>query len=105
MKFTTKTTVLGMKRGKGDFEGTAYDYTRIYVEQALDASKGDALGSAAEVYQIGSSSAFEQYKNLPFPHQAELDMELVTTGKQSKTVCVAYRPLVASPKAASQPGA
>lgn len=96
MRFTTKATVRGMKRGKGDYEGIDYDYTRIFVDQALDASKGDAIGTATEAYQIGSHEAFAQFSKLPFPHEAELDMELVTSGKVSKTVCVGYRPLVNS---------
>ncbi|GLR12891.1 hypothetical protein GCM10007907_16810 [Chitinimonas prasina] len=100
MRFTTKATVRGMKRGKGDYEGVEYDYTRIYVDQSLDGTKGDAIGSATEAYQIGSSEAYTQFSKLPFPHEAELDMELVTSGKVSKTVCVGYRPLVSS---ASQP--
>lgn len=102
MKFTTKVKVIGMKRSVGEYEGVKYDNTRIYVEQALDASKGDAIGSAVERYEIGTSTAFDQFKGLPFPHEAELEMELVTTGKASKTIVRAYRPLPAAPaKAAS----
>jgi len=96
MRFKTTVKVIGMKKSVGEFEGTKYDNTRIFVEQALDSTKGDAVGCAVERYEIGTSTAFEQYSKLNFPHQAELEMEIVTTGKVSKTVVRSYQPLPSS---------
>jgi len=101
MRFQAEVNVIGMKMGKGEVEGTSYDYTRVFVEQPLDTSRGEAVGSGVEAYQIGTSTVFAQFSKLPFPHKAVLDLELVTTGKTSKTVVHGYQPKAASAKPAS----
>ena len=41
MKFTSRITVQGIKGSKGTLEsGQAYDSTKIYVQTALDDTKG-----------------------------------------------------------------
>ena len=93
MKFKSMVTVLGMKASKGDFEGTAYDSTKVYVLTDLDASKGTAIGSSAAEYQLGKSEEFDKYKHLPFPIHGEADLEIVTNGKTQKTVMHGLRPV------------
>jgi len=105
MRFKTTVKVLGMKKSVGEYEGTKYDNTRIFIEQALDSSKGDAVGVAMERYEIGTSTSFDRFSKLPFPHEAELEMEIVTTGKVSKTVVHSYHPLTAGARPAGTPSA
>lgn len=95
MKFTGQMTVVGMKASKGDYEGTAYDSTKAFCLVDMDNSKGMMLGQACAEYTIGDSTELSKFKSLPFPFKAEADFELVTTGKQTKTVVRALRPLSA----------
>lgn len=94
MKFTQKINVVGMKSSKGTLEnGTGYDSTKVYALVDLDASKGTAKGMASSEFTLGSSEEFQAFKHLPFPFEAEADMEIVTNGKTQKTVMHALRPL------------
>lgn len=96
MKFNTRIKVLGMKSSKGDFEGTHYDSTKVYVETSLDESRGTARGFAAAEYVLGDSLSFDKFKHMNFPFTADADMEQITTGKAIKTVMHALTPVQAS---------
>lgn len=94
MKFTQNIQVVGMKSSKGQLEnGTAYDSTKVYALVDLDASKGTAKGMASSEFTLGTSEEFAAFKHLPFPFQADADMEIVTNGKTQKTVMHALRPV------------
>lgn len=85
MKFTQKINVVGMKSSKGTLEnGTGYDSTKVYALVDLDSSKGTAKGMASSEFTLGSSEEFQAFKHLPFPFEAEADMEIVTNGKTQK---------------------
>lgn len=87
MKFTQRIHVVGMKSSKGVLEnGTGYDSTKVYALVDLDASKGTAKGMASSEFTLGTSEEFAKYKHLPFPFEADADMEIVTNGKTQKTV-------------------
>jgi len=88
MKFQSEVTVTGMKPSKGDFEGTLYDSTKVYIEMELSPGKG----SASVEYSFGKSDEFAKYQHLPFPFVAVADMEIVTSGKTQKTVLTALKP-------------
>lgn len=94
MKMTNIVTVTGMKRSKGEYEGTAYDSTKFYIESDLDASKGNACGRATSDFTIGTSTEYDKYPHAPdaFPYQAEADFEIVTSGKETKLQLTALRP-------------
>lgn len=92
MKFTSDVKVVGMKGSKGEFEGTRYDSTKVYVETSLDESKGTAKGVSTVEYSFGTAEEFEKFKHLPFPFMAAADMEIVTTGKAQKTVMLGLKP-------------
>ncbi|MCI1042242.1 hypothetical protein [Caballeronia zhejiangensis] len=102
MKFNTQVKVLGMKSSKGTMDnGQSYDSTKVYVETALDDSKGNAKGYAVAEYPFGLSEEFAKYKHLPFPFMADATVEIVTTGKAQKTQLVELKPLeMAKQKAA-----
>lgn len=92
MKFNSDVTVVGMKGSKGEFEGTKYDSTKVYVETSLDESKGTAKGVSTVEYSFGSAEEFEKFKHLNFPFVAVAEMEIVTTGKAQKTVMLGLKP-------------
>ena len=94
MKFNTQVKVLGMKANKGTMDnGQAYDSTKVFVETALDGSKGNAKGFAVAEYALGLSAEFDKYKHLPFPFMADATVEIMTTGKVQKTVLSELRPI------------
>jgi len=100
MKFTTRIKINGMKASKGDYEGTAYDSTKVYVEVGLDDSKGMAKGTAGGEYTLGKSDEYEKFKHLPFPFLADCEMEMVTTGKEQRTLMRTCVPVELVKKAA-----
>jgi len=87
-----RVSVIGMKRSKGVLEnGNAYDSTKFYVLTKMDDRKGDAKGQAAVEYAYGDSKEYEKFQHLPFPFQADVDIEVVTTGttvRQAMTSCI-----------------
>lgn len=98
MKFKSEVTVLGMKSSKGEFEGTAYDSTKVYVLTDLDTSKGTAVGQASAEYALGKSEEFDKYKHLGFPVKGMADLEIVTNGRTQKTVMHAFVPVAGNNK-------
>ncbi|PIF76917.1 MULTISPECIES: hypothetical protein [unclassified Variovorax] len=94
MKFNQVIHVVGMKSSKGTLEnGNGYDSTKVYALVDLDASKGTAKGMASSEFNLGTSDEFSKYKHLPFPFEAEAEMEIVTNGKLTKTVMHALKPV------------
>lgn len=94
MRFKTQVQVLGMKSSKGSMDnGQTFDSCKAYIVTPLDTSKGTAKGVAAGEFNIGKSDLFAKYEKLPFPFQAEADMEIVSNGKVSKTVVHELVPL------------
>ena len=99
MQFTTRLTVVGLKRSKGTLDnGQEYDSTKAFVLTNMDARKGDARGQAVAEYNLGTSAEFEKFAHVPLPFEADADVELVTNGKTQKTVVHALRPVSAAPK-------
>lgn len=98
MQFTTRLKVCGAKSSKGDFEGTAFDSTKLFVEMSLDESKGNAKGFATQELVWGDSTEFNKIAHLPFPFDAEATLEIVTSGKGvSKQRVTSLRPVQVSP--------
>lgn len=92
---------MGMKSSKGTLDnGTSFDSTKVYVEVAMDESKGNAKGSAVGEFSMGTAAEFEKFKHLPFPFRGIGDFEVVTNGKTSKTVLHGIKPVETSKKAA-----
>ena len=94
MKFSSRVVVQGIKSSKGTLDnGQAFDSTKIYVQTALDDSKGMGKGFATAEYNFGTSDEYLKFKHLPFPIEADVDLEIVTNGKTQKTQVVAMRPI------------
>lgn len=95
MKFQNEVTVVGAKASKGEYEGTSYDSTKVYILVSMDASKGMGAGMAAAEYTIGTSDAFRAFKDRNYPFQAVADFEIVTNGKNVKQVLHGITPKTA----------
>jgi hypothetical protein len=92
MEFKQQVTVTGIKRFKGEVDGKNYDSFKVFVQVALDESKGTAKGFATEEFNAGESSEFERWQHLPFPLMADATFQMVTSGKVTKMQIVDVKP-------------
>ncbi len=95
MKMQSEITVTGMKASKGDYEGTAYDSTKVYALVEMDTKGDKAMGQATAVFNFGTSDAYEQFRHLKgaMPFRAMADFEIVTNGREVKQVLIGLKPL------------
>lgn len=93
MSYITKELVMGAKSFKGTIEGRSFDSTTIFCQTKLDESQGNAKGFTGASYVWGSAENYDKIKHLPFPFEAELTMETVTSGNKVRQVCVGFKPL------------
>lgn len=92
MEFKQEVTVTGIKQFKGEVEGKAYDSFKVFVQVALDDSRGTAKGFATEEFNAGLSAEFDRWKHLPFPIVADATFQMVTSGKATKMQIVDVKP-------------
>lgn len=95
MRFTQLATVRGVKKSKGDFDGVAYDTTKVFIDTELDDSKGNARGVATVEHTIGTSAEYEKYISTDLPFKANMTFEMTTTGKATKVVVIGFVPELA----------
>lgn len=94
--------VTGLKRSKGVLDnGKPYDNTTVYVEFPFSQSE-NMRGSATQPMKFGTSENFDKFRNVPLPFEAELDIEVETTGNRVQNVLVGVVPIN---KAAQKPAA
>ncbi|HEZ2378306.1 TPA: hypothetical protein WHS22_001830 [Neisseria meningitidis] len=51
------------------------------------------MGSSTTEYDFGGSANFEQFRNAQFPIEANLNVEIVTTGKTQKLKVIGFQPV------------
>lgn len=90
--------ITGAKSSKGEYEGRSYDSTKIYVQTKMNEQAGEMVGFATSEYNWGASSNFNKLKDLDFPLKAKVEMEIVTSGKNSKMVVVDVHPIIGQVK-------
>lgn len=100
MDFHSEVVVQGMKRSKGDFEGTVYNSTKFYIDTDLDDRTGNAWGKATSEYSLGDFDMADKYKHIGFPFRAKAVFSQVTTGKAVKLILVDLIPVAAQKAAA-----
>lgn len=93
MRFTNRVVVMGMKGVDVEIDGQRFDSTKAYLQTPFDESKGNAKGFATSEYSFGKSDEFKKYSHLPFPFEADAEMEMVTSGKVSKVVLHSLKPV------------
>lgn len=92
-------TLFGAKRSKGTMQdGKPYDSTKIYVQTAMNDSV-DTVGFAVTEYNWGDSNNFYKIRDLTYPFQADITIDLVTNGKSSKLVVLDVEPITKPTKA------
>ncbi|AXI03067.1 hypothetical protein [Aquirhabdus parva] len=99
MQLKSTITVIGAKRSKGEMEGKPYDHTTIYTQDSLDQKNGDAIGSAGSDYRWGTSDNYKSIQGLIPPFNADVTLEVITTGKSTRMIIVDLKPVAQpSPK-------
>ena len=88
--------ITGAKSSFGEYEGRSYDSTKIYVQTKMNDQSGEMVGFATSEYNWGDSSNFSKLKDFDFPLKAKVEMDIVTSGKNSKMVVIDVQPIVAS---------
>lgn len=100
MKYTSRVKVLGMKAVNSTMDGQTFDSTKVYLETPLDDTKGTAKGFASSEYSMGDHKEYGKYAHLPFPFEADAEMEVMTSGKMTKVVLHSIKPVSVSKSAA-----
>ena len=96
--FVMQASVLGVKKFKGNIEGTEIDQTKVLVATPLDESQGNALGLVTSKYRYGTSLNFEKFKDKTFPFFAELSVSMTSNGKTQRINLVDFREIPEEPK-------
>ena len=97
MKFKTNTTVRGAVTFNDTVDGTRHDFTKIFVDVDLSEQRG--IGSCTVEYKWGVADNIKKIQELKFPFEAELSMEIVTTGNKQLTIVHDVKPLPIPAKA------
>lgn len=96
MKFKSNVTVKGLKRAKGDMEGTPYDFTSVFIEVDLDETTKNARGTATEAFKLGDSENYATFDAIQLPFSAVAEFEITTTGKVTKQKLLSLVPVPAA---------
>ena len=85
MQFETTIVVLGAKASKGEYNGRPFDSTKIFAQAELQEGENFA-GFVSTEYSWGTSFNFERIKGIEYPFKAKAVMQIVSNGKDSKTI-------------------
>lgn len=88
-----KVIVTGAKSSKGEMEGRPYDSTKIYVQTKMNPDSGEMVGFATAEYNWGLSDNFLKIRDLKYPVDANIQLELVTSGKNTKMIVTDVQPI------------
>jgi len=98
MQFESTIVVLGAKSSKGDYNGRPYDSTKVFAQSELQQGENFA-GFVSTEYTWGTSFNFDRIKGLEYPFKAKAVMQIVSNGKDSKTILLDLVPEKTAPKA------
>lgn len=97
MKFKSTATVRGAKAFNDTIDGSKHDFTKIFVDTDLAEQTG--FGACTVEYKWGVADNIKKIQELKFPFEAELSMEIVTTGNKQLTIVHEVKPLPLPAKA------
>ena len=85
MLLKSSVIVRGARPSKGDYNGRAYDSTKVFAQSELQEGENFA-GFVSTEYSWGTSFNFERIKGIEYPFKAKAVMQIVSNGKDSKTI-------------------
>lgn len=87
MQMQSDVVVAGAFPSKGDFNGKAFDSTKVHVELRL--AKGErSKGIATVEYVWGLSTNYDKIEHLDFPFKAKGIFEQVSNGREVRTILI-----------------
>ena len=98
MLLKSNVIVRGARPSKGDYNGRAYDSTKVFAQSELQEGENFA-GFVSTEYSWGTSFNFERIKGIEYPFKAKAVMQIVSNGKDSKTIMLDLIPEKTAPKA------
>ena len=98
MLLKSNVIVRGARPSKGDYNGRAYDSTKVFAQSELQEGENFA-GFVSTEYSWGTSFNFERIKGIEYPSKAKAVMQIVSNGKDSKTIMLDLIPEKTAPKA------
>ena len=87
MLLTSDVVVTGSKASKGDFNGKPFDSTKVYVETEMQAGERSS-GTVSTEYTWGTSDNYPKIEKLKYPFKAKAVLQIVSNGRDSKTILV-----------------
>ena len=97
MLLKSNVIVRGARPSKGDYNGRAYDSTKVFAQSELQEGENFA-GFVSTEYSWGTSFNFERIKGIEYPFKAKAVMQIVSNGKDSKTIMLDLVPEKTVPK-------
>lgn len=94
MQVKSQLDVVGVKKFQGNIEGVSYDSTTVFVLMELDESRDAAKGKAAAEFKFGTSAEFDRLAQMRFPFRADVELEITTTGKQTRQRLLSLSPVL-----------
>ncbi|APX62745.1 hypothetical protein [Acinetobacter schindleri] len=87
MQFTSDVVVRGSKPSKGEYNGTVYNSTKVYIDTEMQAGERSS-GQVTSEYTWGTSENYDRIEKIPHPFKAKAIMQIVSNGRDSKTILV-----------------
>lgn len=87
MLLNSDVVVTGSKASKGDFNGKPFDSTKVYVQTDMQAGERSS-GTVSAEYTWGTSANYDRIEKLSYPFKAKAVMQIVSNGRESKTILV-----------------
>ncbi|HEY9270979.1 hypothetical protein [Achromobacter sp.] len=87
-----KCKIMGVKFFAGNIDGKNIDSGKVYIEEALDFTKGRAKGYASQEYSLGNAEAAQAIMHNEFPFVGEVEFMRVTNGDVTKNIVMHIRP-------------
>ncbi len=107
MKLQSHAVLYGIKSGKGEIEGRAYDSTTFHISVDLASnSSGDSIGVVTRPFKFGTSEEFKKWQHLKaswpatgIPVVCEFDV-VAGSDQSTKLTLLAIKPVATSKAAA-----
>lgn len=80
-------TVTGISLHQGTFDGTAYDYAKLYVLAPMEDKQGNKKGMNIVEYR-SDSSLYQKLKQHDYPCEMDLKITMMSKGKAEMAVKV-----------------
>lgn len=96
MRTTIKAIVKGAGFFVGEIEGVSHNTGQVFIEEPFDASKPNYKGFRTVEYKCLDSDVVKPLMHMPFPINADVDMEISATKRGSQILVHTVKPISAA---------